>query len=200
LLYLLVIAEGGIKKKKGFHNWQKLSGTFLKCRGYKKFSHRVMEPNLGPLHVVWKLMDWTCKMIIFPSGPWRNIKASDSGWVYVTQRRTLPSETSSAVIRHFSELPLDARGSFTGPTKSKKAPISYRLNTTLQKKEYFCADPQLDFSGRCSCFRTFRCMTNDPHQEQMGAGFLSLKVELPVFWLGGRSPQEGLIKKCKRTQ
>jgi hypothetical protein len=34
----------------------------------------------------------------------------------------------------------------------------------------------------------------------MGAGFLSLRVEIPAFWLGGRrNPQEGVIKICKRT-
>jgi hypothetical protein len=31
-----------------------------------------------------------------------------------------------------------------------------------------------------------------PHQKQIGVGFLSLQVEIPVFWLGGRrNPQKG---------
>jgi hypothetical protein len=66
----------------------------------------------------------------------------------------------------------------------------------LQEKEYFCPDPQLDFSGKCDSFRTLGCMTNDSHQEQMGAGFSSLQVEILAFWLRGRrNPQEASIKK-----
>jgi hypothetical protein len=83
-------------------------------------------------------------------------------------------------------------------TRIKEPPISNRLNTILQEKEYFCPDPPLDFSGRHSCFRTLRHMTNDPHQEQMGAGFLSLQVKIPAFLLEGRrNPQEGSMENAK---
>jgi hypothetical protein len=38
-----------------------------------------------------------------------------------------------------------------------------------------------------------------PHQKQIGVGFLSLQVEIPVFWLGGRrSPQECLKENAKQ--
>jgi hypothetical protein len=34
----------------------------------------------------------------------------------------------------------------------------------------------------------------------MGAGFLSLRVKIPAFWLGGRTnPQKASITNCKKT-
>jgi hypothetical protein len=51
------------EKEKELHNWQKLLGTFLKCR-----DHRVIGPDIVPLYLSWKLIDWTSKMVIFPSG------------------------------------------------------------------------------------------------------------------------------------
>jgi hypothetical protein len=36
------------------------------------------------------------------------------------------------------------------------------------------------------------------HQEQMGSGFLFLRVKIPALWLvGWKNPQEGLIKNAK---
>jgi hypothetical protein len=80
------------------------------------------------------------------------------------------------LIRHFSFYFLVQEAHLLALTRIKKPPISYRLNIIMQEKKYFCPDPQLGFSGKCSCFRTLRYMTNDPHQEQLGAGFLSLKI------------------------
>jgi hypothetical protein len=38
-----------------------------------------------------------------------------------------------------------------------------------------------------------------PHQEQMGAGFLSFRVKIPAFCLGGRrNPQKVLIRKMQK--
>jgi hypothetical protein len=79
-------------------------------------------------------------------------------------------------IRLFSVLLLRTKGSFTGPNKNGGKKAIHRLNTIFQENEYFCLT--------CSCFRTLKHTTMDPHQEQMGAGFLSLKVEVPATWLG----------------
>jgi hypothetical protein len=36
-------------------------------------------------------------------------------------------------------------------------------------------------------------MTNDSPQEQRGAGFLSLRVKIPAFWLRGREMQKDIV-------
>jgi hypothetical protein len=134
-----------------------------------------MWPDLGPLHVAWKLIDWTSKVLFFPVA-----QAPEGTLKLLTQSLGIPNPKGDPC--HLGQIPMSIdifqyfllmQGAhllaLTRILKSHPFPIEM-----LQEKEYFCPDPQLDFSGKCDSFRTLGCMTNDSHQEQMGAGFSSL--------------------------
>jgi hypothetical protein len=78
-------------------------------------------------------------------------------------------------IRHFQFYFLVQGAHLMALTRIQKTPISYRLNTILQEKKIiFLPNPYLDFSGKCSCFRTLRHITNDPTPGTNGS-----RVSLP---------------------
>jgi hypothetical protein len=82
----------------------------------------------------------------------------------------------------------------TGPNNNEKA--TYFL---FQEKKYFCLTCSLTFQADVAVLGPSgtRLMTSS-HQEQVGAGFLSLRAEIPALWLRGRrNPQECFIKKKK---
>jgi hypothetical protein len=85
----------------------------------------------------------------------------------------------------------------TGPNNNEKA--TYFL---FQEKKYFCLTCSLTFQADVAVLGPSgtRLMTSS-HQEQVGAGFLSLRAEIPALWLRGRrNPQECFIKKKKNAK